>query len=103
VSVPASSASLKKPGGFWHASPMYAAFIPLAGFFLLGGKPRHAQRRWGWLILMCVFLFALVACGGGSSGSTPPPSSNSYTIQVHGTTAAQPNPVTITTVSLTVQ
>jgi trimeric autotransporter adhesin len=104
VSVPASSASLTKPGGFWHASPMYAAFIPLAGFLLLGAKPRHQRRRWGSLVFTCVFLLALVACGGGSSGSTPPPpSSNTYTIQVHGTTAAQPNPVTITTVSLTVQ
>jgi hypothetical protein len=103
VSVPGSSASLKKPSWFWHTSPMYAAFLPLAGLLLLGGKPRPAQRRWGWLVLTCVFLLSLIACGGGSSGSTPPPSSNTYTIQVHGTTAAQPNPVTITTMSLTVE
>jgi trimeric autotransporter adhesin len=102
VSVPASAASLKKPGRFWHDSPMYAAFIPLAGFLLLGGRPRNQQRRWGWLVLVCVFLVALVACGGSGGGST---STNpvTYTIKVQGTTAAQPNPVTITAAALTVQ
>jgi trimeric autotransporter adhesin len=102
VSVRASSASLEKPSGFWHASPMYVAFIPLAGFLLLGGKPRNQQLRWGWLVLLCVFLAALVACGGGGSSST---STNpvTYTIKIQGATTAQPNPVTITTASLTVQ
>ncbi len=102
VSVPASSASLKKPGGFWHASPMYAAFIPLAGFLLLGAKPRNRQSRWAWLVLLCILLAALVACGGGG-GSGTSTSSVSYTIKIQGTTTAQPNPVTITTANLTVQ
>jgi sugar lactone lactonase YvrE len=100
VTVPASSASLAKPSGFWHASPIYAAFIPLAGFLLLGGKPRNQQRHWGWLVLVCVFLAALVACGGGGSSS---PISTTYTIKIQGATAAQPNPVTISTANLTVQ
>jgi hypothetical protein len=91
---------LAKPSGFWHASPIYAAFIPLAGFLLLGGKPRNQQRHWGWLVLVCVFLAALVACGGGGSSS---PISTTYTIKIQGATAAQPNPVTISTASLTVQ
>ena len=100
VTVPSSSASLQKPGQLWLAPPMYVAFMPLAGVFLLGKKSRN--RRWLWLVLLCVFLLALVACGGGSS--TPPSRpSNSYTIKVQGTTAAQPNPATITTASLTVQ
>lgn len=103
VSVPAGSASLKKPGGFWHASPMYAAFIPLAGFLLLGAKTRNRQRRSGWLVLLCVLLVALVACGGGGGGSSLSTSPVPYTIRLQGTTTAQPNPVTITTASLTVQ
>jgi sugar lactone lactonase YvrE len=101
VTVPASAASLEKPSGFCHDLPMYAAFIPLAGFLLLGGRPRNQQRRWGWLVLACFFLVALVACGsGGSSTSTNPVT---YTIKVQGTTTAQPNAVTITTASLTVE
>jgi sugar lactone lactonase YvrE len=95
VSVPASSASLEKPSGLWHA------FIPLAGILLLGRKPRNRQRRWGWLVLLCVFLATLVACGGGGSSTSTSPAT--YTIKIQGTTAAQPNPVTITTASLTVQ
>lgn len=101
VSVPASTASLEKPSAFWHASPMYAAFIPLAGFLLLGGKPRNQQRRWGGLVLLCIFLAALVACGGGGSSTSTNPVT--YTIKIQGATAAQPNPVTITTAKLTVQ
>jgi len=103
VSVPASSASLEKPSGFRQASPMYAAFIPLAGFLLLGGTRRNQQRRWGGLVLLCVFLAALVACGGGGGSSSTSPHPATYTIKIQGTTAAQPNPVTITTASLTVQ
>jgi hypothetical protein len=100
VTVPASSASLQKPRGFWHASSLYVAFIPLAGFLLLGRKSRNQQRRWGWLVLLCVFLAALVACGGGGSTS---PGGVTYTIKIQGTTVAQPNPVTITTAKLIVQ
>ena len=102
VSVPASSASLQKPSGFLHDSPMDLAFIPLAGFLLLIGKPRQQQRRWGGLVLLGVFLTALVACGGGGGGSTSP-NSVTYTIRIQGTTTAQPNAVTITTATLIVQ
>jgi len=102
VSVPVGSASLERPSGFRHASPMYVAFIPLAGFLLLSGTRRNQQRRWGGLVLLCVSLAALVACGGGGSGSTSTHPAT-YTIKIQGTTAAQPNPVTITTATLTVQ
>ena len=101
VTLPASSVAVEKPSGLWHSSPIYAAFIPLAGFLFLGGKSLKGQRRWGSIILLCLFLIGLVACGGGggSSGTNPV----SYTIKVQGTTTAQPNPVTITSAGLTVQ
>jgi hypothetical protein len=101
VTVPASSASLVKPSGMWRGSPMYVAFIPLAGFLLLGGMPAKRQRRWSCLLFLCISLAVLVACGGG--GSSTSPKSATYTIKVQGTTTAQPNPVTITTANLTVQ
>ncbi len=100
VTVPSTSAFLHKPGQLGLA-PIYAAFIPLAGFLLLGGKPRNRQRRWGWLVLLCVFLAALVASGGGGSSTSTGPVT--YAIKIQGTTAAQPNPVTITTATLIVQ
>ena len=100
VSVPSTSASLQKRSGSWQASPLYAALISIAGFLFLGCKPRTFQRRLPWLLLLGIFIVALVACGGGGgSGSSPV----TYTIKIQGTTAAQPNPVTLTTASLTVQ
>jgi hypothetical protein len=101
VSVPATSASLQRPAGLWHASPIYAAFIPLAGVLLFGRRSQKQHRRWSLLILLCVILATLVACGGGGNSTSTNPVA--YTIKVQGTTTAQPNPVTITTASLTVQ
>ncbi len=102
VTVPTGTTSLQKPAGQWLAPQIYVAFIPMAAILLLGSKS-HSQRRRGlWLVLLGVFLLALIACGGGSS-SPSGPSSKTYTIQIQGTTAAQPNPITITTASLTVQ
>jgi hypothetical protein len=102
VTVPTGTTSLQKPAGQWLAPQIYVAFIPLAAILLLGSKS-HSQRRRGlWLVLLGVFLLALIACGGGSS-SPSSPSSKTYTIQIQGTTKAQPNPITITTASLTVQ
>jgi sugar lactone lactonase YvrE len=98
VSVPSHSASLLKVNRPGFAPQLYVGFIPLAGILLLGGK---RNRRWLWLALLGICLLGLVACGGGSTSTTTTPVS--YTIQIQGTTAAQPNPVTITTAGLTVQ
>jgi len=106
VTVPSGTASLQKPRGMWLTPPLVFAFIPLAGIFLIGGKPRNWRGRWLWIASLCVFLIALNACGGGSSSSTPTgknPEAGTYTIQVQGTTTAQPTAVTITTVVLIVQ
>jgi hypothetical protein len=100
VSVPSTSASLQTPGQLRLAPQLFFAFIPLAGVFLLG---KSRNRRWLLLALLGIFLLSLVACGGGSGSSTSTPPPNTYTIRVQGTTTAQPNPVTITTASLTVQ
>ena len=100
VIVPSTSASLQKRSRSWQASPLYAALIPIAGFMFLGCKPRSLRRRQPWLLLLAIFIIALVACGGGGGSSTSPVN---YTIKIQGTTAAQPNPVTLTTASLTVQ
>ncbi|MGO9087873.1 MAG: hypothetical protein ACLP6G_16360 [Terriglobales bacterium] len=101
VSVPSSSASFVKAGGLWLAPQVYVAFIPLAGILLLGGISGRQRRRCLWLAVMCVSLLALIACGGSGSSSSHNPVT--YNIQVQGTTAAQPNPVPITLVQLTVQ
>lgn len=97
VIVPSTSASLLKSGRPGIAPQLYVAFIPLAGILLLGGK---RNRRWLWLALAGIGLLGLVACGGSTSTTTAPVT---YTIKIQGTSAAQPNPVTIATASLTVQ
>jgi sugar lactone lactonase YvrE len=112
VSVPSGTASLRKPSGLWLAPQICFGFMPLAGILLIGGKPRNRYPRWLWVVLLCVLLVALIACGGGSSSSGSGPGSSpgspqnpevgNFTINVQGTTAAQPSPITITTVGLTV-
>lgn len=99
VVVPATAASLQKPDQRWFSAQLCFAFIPMAGVFLLGKRLRN--RRGLWITLLGSILVALVACGGG--GSSHSPVSATYTIQIQGTTAAQPKPVTITTAALTVQ
>jgi trimeric autotransporter adhesin len=111
VSVPSGTASVK-PAGLWLAPQICFGFMPLAGILLIGSKPRNRYPRWLWVVLLCVLLVALIACGGGSSSSGSGPGSSptspqnpelgTYNIQVQGTTTAQPNPVTVTTVGLTV-
>jgi len=99
VSVPSTSASLHRTSGH-PLLPLFAAFAPLAAFVVLGCSSRNLRRRWALGVLLGVFLLTLAACGGGGGSS---PNSVTYTIKIQGTTAAQPNPVTITTASLTVQ
>jgi len=104
VNVPAGSAALMGNRGTWLAMDIFAAF-PLAGLVLLGGK----TRRFGWMLVIAAlaFVLALTACGGSNSTTNGQTSKNpevgSYSIQILGTTAAQPNPVQITTAGLTVQ
>ena len=97
VTVPTGSGAQLTPRTTWLA--VYLAFSPLAGILLLAGR---RKRRGVGLAVLCFLLVALVACGGGSgNGSSSKPVT--YNIQVQGTTAAQPTPVKITTVTLTVQ
>ena len=106
VAVPAGAASLARSTKTWFALQLFPAFMPLAGIVLLGGKKRRLASRTTWLVLACLLLMAMVACGGSTSSSTTTsgnPETGTYKIQVQGTTAAQPNPVSITTVGLTVQ
>jgi trimeric autotransporter adhesin len=109
VSVPSGSSMLRAPA---FAPQLYFAFMPLAGILLMAGKPRRHPSRSVLIALFIALLLALSACGGGSGGNggsggggTNPtnPEAGKYSIQVQGTTAAQPNAVTITTASLTVQ
>jgi sugar lactone lactonase YvrE len=115
VNVPTSSASLEKQNETqyqkqsekqnWKPNgtrpPLSFAFAPLAGILFAGIGLGNKRRCWFLLAGLCVFLILLSACGGSSSGSGS--TGTTYNIQVQGTTTAKPNPVTITTVSLTVQ
>jgi len=102
VSVPTSAAALRNQHTLWPATCFYFAFAPFAGIVLLARRKRDLRGSALWPAAMCLLLSALMACGGGSGSSTQP-SPQTYNIQVQGTSAAQPNPVTITTVQLTVQ
>jgi len=104
ITVPSSSASLEKqndkPNGM--RPQLFFAFVPLSGILFAGVGLGNRRRRWLLLAGLCVFLLLLNACGGGNSGSgTRGPVT--YNVKVQGATAAQPNPVTITTAVLTVQ
>ncbi|MGA8735768.1 MAG: hypothetical protein WB558_17760, partial [Terriglobales bacterium] len=102
ISVPSGSALLEKPNGM--GLQLYFAFAPLAGILFAGAGRRNKQRRWLCLAVLCVLMILLNACGGtGSNSGSGNPVLGTYNIQVQGTTSAQPNPATITTVGLTVQ
>jgi hypothetical protein len=97
ISVPSTAANAR--GATW---PLLATFVPMVGLLLIRAGSRKRRRVWLTLLaLAIVSLGLLVGCGGGSSGSTQTP--KTYSVPVQGTTVAQPNPATITTVSLTVQ
>ncbi|MFZ0774666.1 MAG: hypothetical protein WCA49_00895 [Candidatus Sulfotelmatobacter sp.] len=111
VNVPTGSASLEKPNRMWLAPQLFAAFLPIGALLFIGlgkrgSEKRRKRRQWlPFLFLLCVSLGWLIGCGGSSTSPSNPsnPEAGSYSVQVQGTTAAQPNPITITTASLTVQ
>ena len=109
VKVPtgtSSSASLARPVNILMARQFYYSFMPLAGILLFAGSSRKRRGRWMLLALFCVLPLVMTACGGGGGGGSSSgtnPELGTYTIQVQGTTAAQPNPITITSAGLTVQ
>jgi len=94
VSVPAT-ASLQTRRSTWVA--FYVGLSPLLGILFLAGR----RKRRGLAVLF--LLMGLIACGGGSGSSSTLPPPQTYNIQVQATTAAQPTPVPLTTVKLTVQ
>jgi len=103
INVPAGAASLLRPAGLSFASMLFA-LMPLGGIFVIA-MPRKRPGRWLGLAFAGIMLVLLSACGSSNSGSTSGtnPETGTYTVQVLGTTAAQPTPTPITTVGLTVQ
>lgn len=101
VSVPSASASIPQRRQ-WLAAQVWISVSPLAGILLLAGRRRKQYRRGMGLAMLGMLLLASIACGGsnGSSNTQPPVT---YNIQVQGKSTAQPNPVPITVVTLTVQ
>jgi hypothetical protein len=87
-----------------RTGPLFYSFslIPLAGILIAGLGVGDKRRHWLLLVGLGVFLLLLSACGGGGSSGTAP-GGTTYNVQVQATTAAQANPVTITTAVLTVQ
>jgi hypothetical protein len=109
ISVPAGAASLARTPRAWFALQIFPWFAPFMGLVLLGGRRRIRRNQALLLAFAVLTLLVLSACGGSSNsssttiGSKQNPEIGSYSIKVQGTTAAQPNPVLITTVALTVQ
>ncbi|MGO8794943.1 MAG: hypothetical protein ACLQLC_08980 [Candidatus Sulfotelmatobacter sp.] len=102
ISVPSTSASLNHPKNM--RLTLFCTFLPLAGILFIGTGLRDRRRRWLHLLAVAFFLILLNACGGSGSSSTGTGSGpQTYNVKVQGTTAAQPNPVTITIAGLTVE
>ena len=104
ISLPVCSAALLKPQGTFFASTLYVSFLPIAAMLFVGCSGRKNRRRWLMVILLGAPLLTLLGCGGGGGSSNACPNlAGTYNVVVQGTTPAQPNPVTITTVTLIVK
>jgi len=110
INVPTTAASLEKRNGLWAPQLGVAfAFLPMAAIlFVMSTREndkRKKHRQWlPFVVLLCTALVFLIGCGGSSSSTTTTGTQPKlYSVQVQGTTAAQPNPTTLTTASLTVQ
>jgi hypothetical protein len=103
ITIPSGSSSVADLRGM--RVRFYAVLLPLAGIFLVGIGGRSKRRRWLWPAAPFVFLALLTACAGSGSSTNPlrNPELGTYNVKVEGATNAQPNPVTITIVGLTVQ
>ncbi|HTW59592.1 MAG TPA: hypothetical protein VMD99_15805 [Terriglobales bacterium] len=104
INVPTGEASLQRSRGIWLAS--FFAIMPLGGIFIVSEKRRRIRGRWLGLLFTCIALVALSGCvksSNSGSGSQSNPELGTYTVQIQGTTGAQPTPTTITTLGLTVQ
>jgi trimeric autotransporter adhesin len=101
IAVPANSASLENLNK--SRLQLYVAFLPLAGI-VFAGCGRRKKQCCTWIAALCLLLL-MVGCGGVSSPHSTPtnPELGTYNVKVQGVTSAQPNPVTITIVGLTVQ
>jgi hypothetical protein len=100
VSLPACSAAMEKA----KSTSLAALFLPAIGLLFFAFGKRGNRRSWlPMLVLLCGSLTCWVGCGGGApqSRSCSGPT-GTYNVVVRGTTPAQPNPVNIVTVSLTV-
>jgi len=110
VNLPACTTSLRAPGDERpydsSARPrFFASLLPLAALLLAGfSKGKKRRHLLLAIVLVCAPLAMLLGCGGGSSGGSSCPNlAGTYHIVVQGTIPGQPTPITITTVTLTVQ
>lgn len=106
ITLPLCAASLQQPDHRFTAPRFYASLLPMAILLLLAlGKRKERRLCLLVLLLLCAPTALLIGCGGGagSSGASCASITGVYNVVVQGTTPAQPNPVTITTVTLTVK
>ena len=105
VNLPVCATALERPNDLQVSSRFYMSFVPIGALLFFGAGTRKKRRQF-FLVLALLFvpLSLLTGCGSGSSsGPSCPNLAGTYQIVVQGTTPAQPNPGTITTVTLTVQ
>ena len=83
--------------------PLYATWLPVAGFALCGaGIGKKRRRAFLGLLLGAVFAFGLLQAGCGSSGTTPPVTTGTpagtYTVNVTATSGSATRTIPVTLV-----